>query len=89
MTSPAQSSSPPTYPQPYFSRRDVTVTCSPRMNQRRGQAQGYVDALKALYAPPMTPDELAAYDSLRAAEMARAEARRNPSPQLELGDTDA
>lgn len=38
----------------------------------------------ALRSPPMTADELAEQLSLRAAEMARAEARRNPQPQLEL-----
>lgn len=36
---------------------------------------------------PMTLDELAAYNSARAEEMARAEARRNPpaEPELPLG----
>lgn len=39
---------------------------------------------EALRGPPMTSEEFAHQLSLRAAEMARAEARRNPQPQLEL-----
>lgn len=35
--------------------------------------------------PPMTRAEVAHLNSLRAAEMARAEQRRIPQPQLELG----
>lgn len=35
---------------------------------------------------PMPAAELDEYNRLRAREMARAEARRKPSPQLELGD---
>lgn len=54
-----------------------------------GQSQRCQDALRALYAPPMTADELAYYNTLRAAEMARAEARRNPSPQMELESSNA
>ena len=33
---------------------------------------------------PLSPDELAAYNSARAREMALANARREPSPQLDL-----
>ena len=33
---------------------------------------------------PLSVEEMAAYNSLRAAEMARAEARRHPSPEPEL-----
>lgn len=51
--------------------------------------QGVQAALKALYAPPMSPDELAHYNSLRAAEMARAEARREQVPQADLLDSAA
>lgn len=37
------------------------------------------------HSQPLTPEELAEQQSLRAAEMARAEARREqPSPQMEL-----
>jgi hypothetical protein len=54
------------------------------MSIKPGQSERCVEALRALYAAPMTPDELAHYRSLRAAEMARAQARREPSPQLEL-----
>lgn len=35
--------------------------------------------------PPMSHAELADFNSQRAAEMARAEQRRIPQPQLELG----
>lgn len=42
--------------------------------------------LDAIDAPAMSKDEMAAYNSLRAAEMARAGRRREPVPQLELGD---
>lgn len=35
--------------------------------------------------PPMSHAELADFNSQRAAEMARAEQRRNRQPQLELG----
>ncbi|UAY76012.1 hypothetical protein [Pseudoxanthomonas sp. X-1] len=41
-------------------------------------------ALEALYAAPMTAYELREYDRLRADEMARAEARRAPTPQRDL-----
>lgn len=47
-----------------------------------GQSQKCVEALKALYAPPLSAEEHAHYNSLRAAEMARAMARRNPAPDL-------
>jgi hypothetical protein len=45
-----------------------------------------IEALIALHGPnrPLTGTELARYNSARAAEMARAEARRQPSPQLDL-----
>lgn len=33
---------------------------------------------------PLTPEELATFNAMRAREMAKAEARRQPSPQLEL-----
>ncbi|WP_337054017.1 hypothetical protein [Pseudoxanthomonas sp. USHLN014] len=49
-----------------------------------GQAEQCVKALAALYAPPLSEDELREYDRLRADEMARAEARRAPTPQLDL-----
>ena len=41
-------------------------------------------AMKALYSPPMTDEESREYRRLIAREMARAEARRRQSPQLEL-----
>lgn len=40
--------------------------------------------LSDLYAPPVTPRDVAEYRELVAREMARAEAKRQPSPQLEL-----
>lgn len=53
-----------------------------------GQSQKCVEALMALCAPPLSAEELAYYNSLRAAEMARAEARRAPEPQLELKESE-
>lgn len=44
------------------------------------------DIEELLAAPPLTEVELAHFNSLRAAEMARAEKRRTPSPQLDLGE---
>lgn len=55
---------------------------------KAGQSQKCVEALKALYAPPLSAEERAHYNSLRAAEMARAEARRAPEPQLELRESE-
>ena len=36
--------------------------------------------------PDMTDEQIAEYNRLRAKEMARAEARRQPSPQLDLNE---
>ncbi len=53
----------------------------------------YFQRLEAAFAcvfapvPPMTADERATFNSQRAAEMARAEARRAPSPQLDFGES--
>ena len=46
---------------------------------------GCDEQLRALYVPP-TPEEAAEFERLKAREMARAEARRNPSPQMDLPD---
>jgi len=46
---------------------------------------GCVEQLRALYVPP-TAEESAEFERLKAREMARAEARRNPSPQMDLPD---
>ncbi len=43
-------------------------------------------ALIAERGEPMTLDEMREYARLRAEEMARAERRREPSPQLDLGE---
>ena len=43
-------------------------------------------AIKALYSPPMTDEESREYRRLIAREMARAEARRRKSPQLDLDE---
>lgn len=43
-----------------------------------------VERLKALLCLPLSATERTVYNSQRAAEMARAEARRAPSPQMEL-----
>ena len=53
---------------------------SPRTNE------GIKAALKALYSPPMTDEESREYRRLIAREMARAEAKRRQSPQLELDE---
>jgi len=44
---------------------------------------GCVAQLRALYVPP-TPEEAAEFERLKAREMARAEAARQPSPQQGL-----
>lgn len=46
--------------------------------------QKCAEALDALQASPLTAVEHAEYDRLRAEEVARAERRREPSPQLQL-----
>lgn len=51
---------------------------------KSGQADKCIEAMKALYGPPMTDEQLSEYNRLRAREIARAEADRQPSPQLEL-----
>lgn len=66
-------------------RNDVSAAAE-EVTMKPGQTEHCIECLRALYSPPMTDDERAAYDSLRAAEMARAEARRQPSPQLDLGE---
>lgn len=47
-----------------------------------GQAERCVQAMRALYGPPHTPESLAEYNRLRAEEMARAEQRRRGEPDL-------
>ena len=54
------------------------------MKIQAGQSERCVEALRALYAPPMSREELVHYNCMRASEMARAEARRRNEPQLEL-----
>lgn len=46
--------------------------------------EGIKAAMKALYSPPMTDEESREYRRLIAREMARAEAKRRQSPQMEL-----
>lgn len=49
------------------------------------QAEHFERARYALkHAGPLTPAEREEYNAQRAREMRRAEARREPSPQLEL-----
>ena len=43
-------------------------------------------AMKALHSPPMTDEESREYRRLIAREMARAEAKRRQSPQLDLDE---
>lgn len=54
----------------------------------RGLPAGFVEALEAIHGPhkPLTFAERCAFRSQQAEAMARAEARRMPSPQLELGE---
>lgn len=54
------------------------------MTDARINATRCQEALQALYAPPLTAEELREYNRQRAEEMARAERRRQPSPQLDL-----
>ena len=53
------------------------------------QTAKLIEAFACLYrpTPPMTADELAEFDALLAREMARAQARREPSPQMVLPET--
>ena len=50
-------------------------------------SEGIKAALKALYSPPMTDEESREYRRLIARGMARAEARRRKSPQIEFPET--
>lgn len=51
-----------------------------------GQTDKLIEAFACLYrpTPPMTPEELAAFRSQIAAQMAEDERRRQPEPQLPL-----
>lgn len=49
-------------------------------------SEGIKAALEALYSPPMTDEESREFRRLIAREMARAEARRRQSPQMELDE---
>lgn len=51
--------------------------------ERAAKFADCVRLLEGLYRP-MTPQELAEFEQLKAREMARAEARRKPSPQTGL-----
>lgn len=53
---------------------------------RANTSEGIKAALKALYSPPMTDEESREFRRLIAREMARAEARRRQSQQLELDE---
>lgn len=50
----------------------------------QAQRDGLQRALRALYGPPASEADRQAHRQLVAREMARAEARRQPSPQPEL-----
>lgn len=58
-------------------------------NRAAIQSRRCQEALEALYGPPLSEDEIAHYNRLRAEEMARAERHREPSPQLALERRDA
>lgn len=53
--------------------------------ERNAPAARCAACLEVLNGPAMTAEQKAVYDSQRAAEMHRAELRRAPEPQLELG----
>lgn len=53
---------------------------------RANTSEGIKAALKALRSPPMTDEESREYRRLIAREMARAEAKRRQSPQLDLDE---
>lgn len=57
---------------------------SPRHAERMTFAERLQQCQEALRAPPLSDEEKREFDALRAREMARAEHRRNPQPQLEL-----
>lgn len=48
------------------------------------QRDGLQRAIRALYGPPATDEDRREHERLVAREMARAEARRRPSPQPDL-----
>lgn len=52
--------------------------------KRTAEQLARVEALKQTLRMPLTAEEKAVYNSQRAAEMARAHARREPTPQLPL-----
>ena len=55
------------------------------MNARwETQRKGVESALKALYSPPMTDEERREHERLIARQIARDEAARRDSPQMEL-----
>ena len=55
------------------------------LKRRRNAQRARECVVLALHGAPLSADEMAEYNSLRAAEMARAEARRSRwSPQMEL-----
>ena len=56
------------------------------MKQNPRTAEYLQAALKALYSPPMTDEESREYRRLIAREMARAEAKRKQSPQMDLDE---
>jgi hypothetical protein len=58
--------------------------CIDRWNRNAPEAR-CAACLEALNSPAMTAAEKAVYDSQRAAEMHKAEMRRQPSPQFDLG----
>lgn len=59
-----------------IAQTDPAVGTDPRFLMAKAAADGLL--------PPMTTAEVVHLDCLRAAEMARAEQRRIPQPQLEL-----
>ena len=56
------------------------------MDRWKVQQMGLQRALDALHGPPASAADSRAHRQLVAREMARAEARRRPAPQLDLDD---
>ena len=50
-------------------------------------SEGIANALAALVGPPATPEQIAAHMAVCAAVRAADERAREPSPQIELGES--
>lgn len=55
-----------------------------RLPLKPGQSAKCIEALKALHGPAHTPESLVEKEQAIARELARNQAEKRPSPQLEL-----